>query len=118
MIRVLICAPALAVLAACAAKQPDVNITHRSAAAPVVQTESRAEPVFYNGRTYQLNYSYLAASSSFDARVSGMKGSQQADAVGLSTSAIGHFACPSARAKLAGTPNYAGGVWSVPAKCA
>ncbi len=39
-------------------------------------------------------------------------------AIGLATSAVGHFACPSARSNLAGTPSYTGGIWSVPAKCA
>jgi hypothetical protein len=116
MIRLSLCAPALALLAACSQKEAgDVRFTH-NAASPV-QTASRSEPVFYNGRTYRLDYSYQTTSNSFDARVSGMKQTQMADAVGLTTSAIGHFACPSGRGKLAGTPSYETGVWSVPAAC-
>ena len=74
--------------------------------------------MFYNGKTYKLDYDYAPASSSFNMRVSGMGPAQQADAVGLSTSALGHFACPSGHASLSGKPNYAGGMWAVPGRCA
>jgi hypothetical protein len=117
MFRLTISALALLALGACSQKEPaDLRFTHNTGAAPV-QTASRSEPVFYNGHTYRLDYSFQTASNSFAARVSGMKPTQQAEAVGLTTSAIGHFACPSGHGKLAGTPSYETGVWSVPTAC-
>lgn len=118
MFRPSVSALALLTLAACSQKEPgDVRFTHNTGAAPV-QTASRSEPVFYNGKTYRLDYSYQTASNSFAARVSGMKPTQGTDAQGLATSAIGHFACPSGRGKLAGSPSYDAGIWSVPTACA
>jgi hypothetical protein len=101
-------------LAACS-NQPKVEITHNSGA---VQTQSRSEPVFYNGKTYNLDYTFNNTTQAFDLRVSGMGSKQQKDAGDLASSALGHFACPTnRRAQLLSTPSYAGGVWAMAAKC-
>ena len=101
-------------LMACS-NQPKVEITHNSGA---VQTQSRSEPVFYNGKTYRLDYSFNNSTQAFDLRVSGMGAKQQKDAGDLASSALGHFACPTnRRAQLLNAPSYAGGVWAMAAKC-
>ena len=101
-------------LAACGQK-PDVNVTHSTGK---VQTKSRSEPIFYNGKTYQLDYSYAEGSGMFDMAVSGMGAKQQKDAVAVATSALGYFACPDGqKGHLAGAPRYDGGKWKMQAKC-
>ena len=108
------CLAAALALAACA-ENSRVTITQT---APVVQTASRSEPIFYNGKTYRLDYSYAEAAGNFDMRVSGMGAKQQKDAAGLATSALSHFACPTGQpARAIGAPSYASGVWMLQAKC-
>jgi len=86
--------------------------------APVVQTKSRSEPIFYNGKTYRLDYAYAKEQRTFDMRVSGMSGSQEKDAVAVATSSLRYFACiDGQQGQLIGTPAYDGGVWSLQAKC-
>jgi hypothetical protein len=94
-----------------------VSISHGKVAA--VQTKSRSEPIFYNGKTYQLDYSYAESSASFDMRVSGMGPQQQKDAVAVATSGLRYYACLDGQnGRMAGQPSYAGGVWSLQARCA
>ena len=83
-----------------------------------VQTRPRSEPIFYNGKTYKLDFSYRAASSSFAMRVSGMNSKQQGDAVQLATSSLRYYACPDRQTgRMIGAPSYAGGVWMLEARC-
>lgn len=85
---------------------------------PVVQTRSRSEPVFYNGRTYRLDYSAAASAGLFDMRVSGMGSGQKKDAVAVATSSLGYFACPEGqRGRLQGEPAYVDAKWRMQAKC-
>ncbi|MBI2719116.1 MAG: hypothetical protein HY245_07175 [Rhizobiales bacterium] len=110
----LACLAAVATLAACA-RDNNVSITRGT---PTVQTQARSEPVFYNGKTYRLDYAFNDASQSFDLKVNGMGAKQQKDAAALASSALGHFACPSSKpARLLAAPSYAGGVWSVAGRC-
>ncbi len=103
-----------AALAACAEKAK-VNITR---AAPQVQTKSRSEPIFYNGKTYQLDYVFNEGQSAFDMKVSGLGPKQSKDAVNIATSALAYYACPSGqRGRLQGSPAYAAGKWDLQAKC-
>jgi hypothetical protein len=106
---------ALAVSLAACAQKPNVNITR---SAPQVQTASRSEPIFYNGRTYQLDYAFNEGQSAFDMKVSGLGPKQQKDAVNIATSALAYYACPNGqRGRLQGTPSYAQGKWDVQATC-
>lgn len=99
-------------LGACAAK-PNVKVTHDQG---TMQTKSRSEPVFYNGKTYQLDYDY--AGGAFDMRVSGMGPKQQKDAIAVATSSLGYFACPDGqKGQLTGTPAFEGGQWKMQARC-
>ena len=107
-----------ALLAACS--QPkSVDITRGS---QKVQTASRTEPIFYNGKHYNLRYSYNDSLNVFDMKVNGttatMKSGDQKDAEAIATSALGHFACPDGqRGRLSNTPKYANGSWSLQARC-
>jgi hypothetical protein len=104
-----------AVLAACG-NDPAVRITNsKPAAAPAPQ--ARSEPVFYNGKTYRLDFA-PKASGVYDMTVSGMSGKQQKDAEAVATSSLGYFACPDGqRGKLQNTPSYANAKWRMQAKC-
>ena len=87
-----------------------------------VQTASRTEPIFYNGKHYNLRYSYNESISAFDMKVNGttatMKAADQKDAEAIATSALRHFACPDGqRGRLSSTPKYSSGTWSMQARC-
>jgi hypothetical protein len=93
-----------------------VNFTHTSGQ---VQTATRSEPIFYNGKTYRLDFSYLEGNNSFDLKVAGMSGSQQYDAVAVSTSGLRYFACPDGQSgQLIGQPHFEAGIWNLKARCA
>ena len=109
-------AAALAVLVACDSKST-VRIT--SDKPPAVQTKSRSEPIFYNGKTYHLDFSSVDGSNAFDMRVSGMGAKQRKDAVAVATSSLGYFACPDGqKGRLVGEPAFADSKWRMRAKCA
>jgi hypothetical protein len=108
---------ALAVVSALAACSKNANVSV-GAREPAVQTTSRSEPVFYNGKTYQLDYVYNGGQGAFDMKVSGLGPKQQKDAVNIATSALAYYACPNGqRGRLQGDPAYADGKWDLQAKC-
>ena len=110
-IALVICA--LALLGACTSSKVKIN---RDPA--TVQTKSRSEPIFYNGKTYQLDYTYSEAQGTFDMKVSGLSPRQQQDATNIAISSLGYFACPDGqRGKIRGMPIYVDGKWSLLAKC-
>jgi hypothetical protein len=83
-----------------------------------VQTASRSEPIFYNGKTYQLDYKYIEGQGAFDMKVSGLSPKQQQDAMNIATSGLSYFACPDGqRGKIMGLPIYVGKKWTAYAKC-
>jgi len=101
-------------LAACS--QSDVRVT-RDKPAPQVVMKPRSEPIFYNGKTYQLDFAPKGPNL-FDMSVSGMGPSQQKDAVAVATSSLGYFACPEGqKGKLQANPLYASGRWRMQARC-
>lgn len=101
-------------LAGCAAK-PKVEITRKE---PSVQTTSRSEPIYYNGKTYQLDYSYNSGQRLFDMKVSGLGPAQRQDAINIATSGLSYYSCPdSRRAKLQGSPSFKDGFWNIKAMC-
>ena len=103
-----------AVLAGCKTGST-VRITNDKPQA--VQTASRSEPIFYNGKTYKLDFS-SRGSGMFDMAVSGMGPKQKKDAVAVATSSLGYFACPDGqRGKLQNDPAYADAKWRMQAKC-
>lgn len=114
MNRTFILAACLIALAACAQK-PDVTVTKSTGK---LQTKSRSEPIFYNGKTYHLGFSYVEGAGVFDMKVAGMGAKQQNDAVAVATSSLGYFACPEGqKGRLANAPKYDGGNWLMQARC-
>jgi hypothetical protein len=95
------------------------NVTINQHGTAQMQTASRSEPIFYNGKTYRLDFSYLQSAKTFDMRVSGMGPKQQNDAEAVATSGLRYFACTDSQSsQLIGGPSYNNGVWNVQAKCA
>src|SRR5215208_714132 len=78
-----------------------------------VQTAARSEPIFYNGKTYQLDYNYIEGQGAFDMKMSGLSPKQQQDAMNIATSGLSYFACPDGqRGKLIGMPIYVSKKWT------
>ena len=114
MKKLILIGSGLALLAACTTKSK-IEITH---VAPSVQTKSRSEPIFYNGKNYQLDYSFNESQRVFDMNVSGLGPKQQKDATNIATSSLAYYACPDGqRGRLIGAPTYIGGKWALQAKC-
>ncbi len=105
-------------LTACA-KKPDVDIVNKpDVAAPKAIAKSRSEPIFYNGKTYQLDFGPTASSGIYALSVAGMSPKQQKDAVAVATSSLGYYACPEGqRGQLTNKPAYAENKWAMTAKC-
>jgi hypothetical protein len=111
--RMVICLSVVALAAGCSDGK-----RFRITKAPTVQTKPRSEPIFYNGKTYRLDYAYAKDRRAFDMRISGMTKTQEKDAIAVATSSLRYFACiDGQQGQLIGTPAYDGGVWSLQAKC-
>lgn len=108
---------ALIALSACS-QSPNVRITQdQPVVKPPSPIKSRSEPVFYNGKTYQVA---IAPDSSGLAKVtiSGMSDKQAKDASGLGSSAFQHFSCrESQKAHIKSPPIYANGQWNLMTRC-
>jgi hypothetical protein len=106
-------------LAACNNEANGVRIsTDKKAAAPApVISRPRSEPIFYNGKTYRLDFA-PGAGGAFDMAVGGMSARQEKDAVAVATSSLRYFACPDGKTgKLTNKPAYAAGAWKMQARC-
>ena len=115
IVRMTIFAAAL-VLAGCKSSN-DISVVQGKPPA-TIQTKSRSEPIFYNGKTYRLDYDYAQSSSSFDMRVSGMGSKQKKDAVAVATSGLRYYACLDGQdGTMIDEPRYAEGIWRVRARC-
>lgn len=113
--RILICLTLPLALAACKT-QSTVRVTNEKPVAAVPQ--SRSEPIFYNGRTYQLDFRPASAAGAYDMTVGGMSAKQQKDAVAVATSSLGYYACPDGqRGKLTVEPSYSAATWRMQARC-
>ena len=111
--RLVLIAAAAALLAGCKTGST-VRIEN---AKPQPVAAARSEPIFYNGKTYQLDFS-PAGSGLYDMAVSGMGPKQQKDAVQLATSSLSYYACPDGhRGRMEGVAAYANAKWRLQAKC-
>jgi hypothetical protein len=107
-------------LAACMQKDNGVRVSSQKLAAKAVAPKAvaRSEPVFYNGKTYQMNMQ-PGPGGIFDLAVSGMSAGQQKDAVAVATSSLRYFGCVEGKTgKLTNTPSYVDGSWKMSARCA
>jgi hypothetical protein len=106
-------------LAACSQSPNGVRITQEApqAAPAIVQATSKTEPVFYNGKVYQISFA-PDPSSGYAMAVSGMSATQQKDAVAVSTSSLRQFACKEKQTgKLLTQPIYSDNKWRMTAHC-
>ncbi len=105
-------------LAACNNEANGVRISAEKAAPPApVIAKPRSEPIFYNGKTYQLDFAPQAGGG-FAMAVAGMSARQEKDAVAVATSSLRYFACPDGKTgKLTNKPAYAGSTWKMQARC-
>ena len=92
-----------------------VRITNEK---PVAEPQpARSEPIFYNGKTYKLDFAPRSGGV-YDMAVSGMSAKQKKDAVAVATSSLGYFACPDGqKGRLQNDPAYADAKWRMQAKC-
>ncbi len=119
MNRVLLLTPIILALAACSTPTSGVRIakTELQAAPAVVQTQPKSEPVFYNGKIYQVAFAPDPAGG-YAMSVSGMQVTQQKDAVTVSTSSLRHFACKEKQSgRLLTQPTYVDKKWRINAHC-
>jgi len=105
-------------LAGCSQDPAGVRIAHD---APVVTTPALAakvEPVFFNGKTYQVSISPIG-DGNISMSLTGMTAAQAKDAVALTTSTLHHFACKdSQRVVLQAAPAFDGSAWKSTGRCA
>jgi hypothetical protein len=103
--------------AGCSQNGSGVRVTNDTAAAAVSADERRREPVFFNGKTYQLEFA-PAGGGRFAMAVSGMSKGQQKDAVTLATSSLRYFKCADGQnGVLADKPKYVEDQWRMTARC-
>ncbi len=94
-----------------------MRITNEKPEPAPAKVASRSEPIFYNGKTYKLDFSPRSGGA-YDMTVSGMSAGQQKDAVAVATSSLGYFACPDGqKGRLQNSPSYANAKWRMQAKC-
>ena len=105
-------------LSGCSKNDSGVRISADKPVAPAAPVQkARNEPVFYNGKTYQLRM-VPSEGGTFDMSVAGMSGGQQKDAVAVATSSLRYFACPEGKTgKLTNQPRYAEALWKMSARC-
>jgi hypothetical protein len=110
-------------LAACTSRDSSVRVTAQAPVKPVVKAspavpQTRTEPVFYNGKTYQLHFS-PAGPGAYSMTVSGMSARQAKDAEAVATSSLRYFACKEGfTGKLTAKPSFDSGIWRMTARCA
>lgn len=115
MKRHLILVAAAVALAGCKTEKTVRITSERPQPEPVA---TRSEPIFYNGKTYQLDFGPKGNSGVYDMAVSGMGPKQKNDAVAVATSSLAYYACPDGqRGRLQNEPSYAGSKWRMQAKC-
>jgi hypothetical protein len=110
----------LTLLLAGCSREPAVRIDSKPVVqpspkpAPVVKL--RKEPIFYNGKTYQLSFGEGKGNTVL--RVAGMTAKQQKDAEAVATSSLRYFKCRDGQgSKITSGPRYIESVWEMTARC-
>ena len=104
------------ILSACSNEAAGVRLTHDQPAAAPVIASPRTEPVFYNGKVYQVTL--VPEQGGYGFNIAGMSAQQQKDAMALATSALHHFACKdSQKARFVSQPSYVSGQWQFHGNC-
>ncbi len=105
-------------LMGCSQTDNGVRVSTEKPVPPVAPAQkARIEPIFYNGKTYQLRM-VPAGGGVYDMAVAGMSAGQQKDAVAVATSSLRYFACPDGKTgKLTNQPRYTEASWRMSARC-
>jgi hypothetical protein len=106
-------------LAGCSNSDNGIRVSTEKpqAPAPAPVPKARSEPVFYNGKTYNVRLTPVAGGV-FRMAVNGMAVGQQKDAVAVATSSLRYFACPDGKTgKLTDQPRYTENTWNMSARC-
>ena len=104
-------------LTACSQEPAGVRIVSGADSAPNL-TQAKTEPIFYNGKTYQVSVA-PAPDGAATIQIAGMGPAQARDASGLATSALHHFTCKdSQKAVLNAAPIFSDGTWQATGHCA
>jgi hypothetical protein len=108
-------------LQACTSQDSSVRVTAQAPVKPAPKAaavpQTRTEPVFYNGKTYQLHFS-PAGPGAYAMTVAGMSAKQAKDAEAVATSSLRYFACKEGfTGKLTDKPRYDSSIWRMTARC-
>ncbi|MBG1231933.1 hypothetical protein [Aestuariivirga litoralis] len=103
-------------LAACSQDPSGVRLT-RDSVPQDVKVNARVEPVFYNGKTYQVSIT-PSGDGAMNLSIAGMSAGQGKDATAMSSSVLHHFACKdSQKAMMSGPATFDGGAWKTSGRC-
>lgn len=102
-------------LAACSHEAAGVRLTKDVPSASV--PAAKVEPVFYNGKTYQVSLS-PEVNGNTSVSITGMSAAQTRDAAGLANSSFHHFVCKDSQKAVVTTPAFDGTSWRASAHCA
>jgi hypothetical protein len=105
-------------VAGCAQDNSAIRVTNDTkAAAAVPAAQARHEPIFYNGKTYQLEFAPLEGGK-YAMAVKGMNAAQEKDAIAVATSSLRYFKCPDGQTGvLASKAGYVDKQWRMTARC-
>lgn len=114
----LVAAVLIGLLSGCAKDNSAIRVTNEvKSPAAVPDVQNRREPIFYNGKTYQLDFAPLKGGN-YAMAVNGMSPSQQKDAIAVATSSLRYFKCPDGQnGLLTGKPSYVDAQWRLTARC-
>jgi hypothetical protein len=111
---------ALILLGACSNKDTAVRVTNETqkpAAVAEPKVAMRTEPIFYNGKTYELKFGPTSGGQ-YAMSVLGMSEKQKKDATEVATSSLRYFKCKdSQKGQLTIGPDYVASTWKMTAKC-
>lgn len=107
--------------AACNEKPAEVAIL----SAPFADGQEHREPIFYNGRMYEVSYRFDAGSAAYALKVTGERRkvlkptpANAENARQIAISSLSHFACPTRkRAQLLGAAAHDGEGFTMKARC-
>ena len=102
-------------LAACSQEPTGVRLTKDVPSSPA--PAAKVEPVFYNGKTYQVSLSPTGDGGT-SLSIAGMSAAQANDAAGLGKSSFHHFACKDSQKAILSAPAFDGTNWNATARCA
>ncbi len=115
----------LLLVSGCAAEKPKLAAVVNDNPSPYAKGQSHTEPLYYNGRTYRVQFRHIIAEKVFDVNVSApgrTLGQEAGDSLIVSEvgrNAINHFACKDTQKAqiLPGSAKPAGQGWEMRARC-